>query len=124
MLYKIEKRNHGSPMKTKSYISAIALLALLVGCTTTIRPYTFEQVAVGMDKAQVEKLIGEPDRIEAKDGAEFLYYSYNEDYNPTGPDGGFQTQQAKRSMKTRNYVIKLVDGKVATAEEAASTSTL
>ncbi len=111
-------------MKTKSYISALALLALLVGCTTTIRPYTFEQVTVGMDKAQVEKLIGEPDRVESKDGAEFLYYSYHEDYDPTGLDGGIQAQQAKRSMKTHNYVIKLIDGKVETAEEVASSSTL
>lgn len=110
-------------MKTKSYISALALLALLVGCTTTIRPYTFEQVTVGMDKAQVEKLIGEPDRVESKDGAEFLYYSYHEDYDP-GSSGGIQAQQAKRSMKTNNYVIKLVDGKVETTEEMASSSTL
>ena len=110
-------------MKTKSYISAIALLALLVGCATTIRPFTFEQVAVGMDKDQVENLIGEPDRVESKDGAEFLYYSYYEDYDPE--DGrGIKTQRATRSMKTRNYVIKLVGGKVETAEEVASSSTL
>ena len=110
-------------MKTKSYISAIALLTLLVGCTTTIRPYTFEQVAVGMDKDQVENLIGEPDRTESKDGAEFLYYSYNEDYDPAS-GGGIQDQRAKRSMKTRNYVIKLVDGRVETTEEVATSSTL
>lgn len=111
-------------MKTVNYISFIALFTLLVGCATTIRPYTFEQVTEGMDQAQVENLIGKPDRVESKDGAEFLHYSYHEDYDPTGLNGGIQTQQAKRSMKTRNYVIKMVDGKVETAEEAASTSTL
>lgn len=110
-------------MKTINYISIIALLALLVGCATTIRPYTFEQVTVGMDKAQVAKLIGEPDRVESKAGEELLYYSYHEGYDP-GSNSGIQAQQAKRSMKTHNYVIRLVDGKVKTAEEVASTSTL
>ncbi len=110
-------------MKIINYISFIALFALLVGCATTIRPYTFEQVSEGMDQAQVENLIGKPDRVESKDGAEFLHYSYHEDYDP-GSNSGIQTQQAKRSMKTRNYVIKMVDGKVETAKEATSTSTL
>lgn len=110
-------------MKTMKHISFVALFALLVGCTTTLRPWKFSEVKVGMDSAQVVKIIGEPDRVESKDGAEFLYYSYHEDYDP-GSGERIQEQQAKRSMKTQNYVVKMVDGKVQSSKELPSTSTL
>ena len=109
-------------MKTTKYIS-LALIALLVGCATTFRPWEFAEVKEGMDRAQVVKIIGEPDRVESKDGAEILYYSYHEAYDPTSTDG-IQDSQVKRSMKTRNYEVKIVDGKVQTAEETAPSSTL
>ena len=110
-------------MKTIKYIS-LALIALLVGCATTFRPWEFAEVKEGMDRAQVVKIIGEPDRVESKDGAEILYYSYHEAYDPTSTDSGMRDSQVKRSMKTRNYVVTMVDGKVQTAEETAPTSTL
>lgn len=111
-------------MKTMKYIlSCGSLIALLLGCATTLKPWVFHEVKEGMDRAQVEKLIGEPDRVESKGEAEFLYYSYHEDYNPaTG--AGIQGHQAKRSMKTRNYVVKMVDGKVQSSKELPSSSTL
>ncbi|RLA58273.1 MAG: hypothetical protein DRQ89_15555 [Epsilonproteobacteria bacterium] len=110
-------------MKTIKSISFVVLLALLVGCATTFRPWEFTNVKEGMDRAQVVKIIGEPDRVESKDGAEFLYYSYHEAYDPTS-ENGLQASQVKRSMKTRNYIVKMVDGKVQTAEEAQPSSTL
>ena len=109
-------------MKTTKYI-ALSLIALLVGCATTFRPWEFSEVKEGMDRAQVVKIIGEPDRVESKDGSEILYYSYHEAYDPTS-DNGIQKSQVKRSMKTRNYVVKIVDGKVQTTEETAPSSTL
>jgi len=110
-------------MNPIKHISFVALFALLVGCTTTFRPWEFAEIKEGMDRAKVVKIIGEPDRAESKDGAEFLYYSYHEDYGPV-PGEGIQGQQAKRSMKTQNYVVKLVDGKVQSSEKLPSTSTL
>jgi len=109
-------------MKTTKYIS-LALIALLVGCATTFRPWEFSEVKEGMDRAQVVKIIGEPDRVESKAGSETLYYSYHEAYDPTSDDG-MRDSQVKRSMKTRNYEVKIVDGKVQTAKEVASSSTL
>lgn len=110
-------------MKTTKYISFVAGLVLLVGCATTFRPWGFSEVKEGMDRAQVVKIIGNPDRVESKDGAELLYYSYHPDYDPISGEA-IQAQQAKRSMKTQNYVVKMVDGKVQSAKELPSTSTL
>ena len=110
-------------MKTIKNISYVALFALLVGCATTFRPWEFSEVKEGMDRAQVVKIIGEPNRVESKDGAEFLYYSYHQDYDPISRES-IQVQQAKRSMKTQNYVVKMVDGKVQSSQELPSTSTL
>ena len=110
-------------MKTIKYISFVAVLVLLIGCATTFRPWEFSKITEGMDRVQVVKILGEPNRIESKDGAEFLYYSYHEDYDPVAGEG-FQEHQAKRSMTTQNYVLKMVDGKVQSSEELPSTSTL
>ena len=111
-------------MKTIKHISCVALLfALLFGCATTFRPWEFSKVEEGMDRAQVEKILGEPNRVESKDGAEFLYFSYNQDYDPISGEA-IQAKQAKRSMKTQNYVVKMVDGKVQSTKELPSTSTL
>ena len=110
-------------MKTVKHISYIALFALLVGCATTLKPWKFSEVKEGMDRAQVVEIIGEPDRVESKDGAELLYYSYNQDYDPISGEA-IQANQAKRSMKTQNYVVTMVDGKVQSAKELPSTSTL
>jgi len=110
-------------MKSIKNILLIALFALLAGCATTFRPWEFSEVKEGMNRAQVEKILGKPSRIESKDGVEFLYYSYHEDYNPASGQS-IQEQQAKRSMKTRNYVVKMVGDKVQTAEEVEPTSTL
>ena len=111
-------------MKTiKHIVSFVAVFALLAGCTTTFRPWEFSEVKEGMDRVQVAKLIGEPDRVESKDGAELLYYSYHRDYDPVSGEG-IQGHQARQSMKTRNYVVKMVDGKVQSSKELPPTSTL
>ncbi len=111
-------------MKSIKNISLfVALITLLLGCATTFRPWEFSEVKEGMDRAQVVKLFGEPDRVESKEGADFLYYSYHEDYAPASEEG-IQGHQARRSMKTQNYVVKLVDGKVQSTKELPPTKTL
>jgi len=102
-------------------------LVLLAGCATTFRPWKLSEVEEGMDRAHVVGILGEPDSAEMKDGAEFLYYSYREDYNPTssdginirsdGPDQKLRDQQVKNSLKEYHYSVKLVNGKVQNYKE-------
>jgi len=112
-----------NPIKSTVLIVSLVLLA---GCATTFRPWKLSEVEEGMDKAQVVGILGEPNSIETKNGAEFLYYSYREDYNPppsntdilsTGATSTLQKQQIKRSLQEYRYVVKLVDGKVQDYEE-------
>ncbi len=108
-------------MKIIKYISYVALFALLVGCATTFHPWKLSEVEEGMDRAQVVALLGEPEFVEKKDGAEFLHYAYTEDDNPTpekvyiqstDTTRTFREQQLKRSFKEYKYAVKMVDGRV------------
>jgi len=108
-------------MKTMKCITVGVALVLLVGCATTFRPWKLSEVEEGMDRAQVVGILGEPDSVEMKDGAEFLHYTYTEDYNPapanidiqaTDTTRALREQQFKRSLKEYKYAVKLVDGKV------------
>lgn len=102
-------------------------MALLVGCATTFRPWKLSEVDEGMTRAQVIGILGEPDSAKIKDEAEFLYYSYSEDYSPSpssgfsqsidSPDQKLRDQQAKASLKEYHYSVKLVDGKVQSYKE-------
>lgn len=109
-------------MKPMRHVALSVSFALLVGCTTTFRPWLLSEIEEGMDRSQVIQILGEPDDAETKDGAEFLHYSYSEDYNPPPADDSiytpdtinrkFNTQQVQRSFREYKYVVKLVDGKV------------
>ncbi len=113
-------------MKAIKCVVVVVALALLVGCATTFRPWKLSEVEEGMDRAQVVHILGEPDSVETKNGAEFLYYSYSEDYNPPLTDDSIQAydtnrhireQHIKQSLKKYRYVVKLVDGKVQSYKE-------
>lgn len=113
-------------MKLIKYSAFVVVLALLVGCATTFRPWRLSEIEEGMDRAQVVSILGEPDSIEMKEGAELLYYSYSENHNPAPADTDvrsydatreFREQQLKRSLKEYNYAVKLVDGKVQNYKE-------
>lgn len=110
-------------MKIMKQILYIALFSLLVGCATIFRPWKFSEVKAGMDRAQVGGIIGEPDYVESRNGAEFLYYSYSQDYDPFSGKAVWE-HSAKQSLEKRNYVVKLVGGKVQYAKELPPTSTL
>ena len=102
------------------------IVALLAGCSTTFRPWNLSEIKEGMDRAQVTEVLGEPDSIEMKNNAEFLYYSYREDNNVSPADSDFQAYDANRELrelqiqsrfKEYKYVVKMVDGKVQTYKE-------
>ena len=113
-------------MKTIKQVAGIVVLVFLAGCTTTFRPWKLSEIDEGMGRAQVIKILGDPNYTEMKDGTEFLYYSYSEDYNPAPANSDiraydatreFREQQFRRSLKEYNYAVKLVDGKVLNYKE-------
>ena len=80
-----------------------------------------------MDRAEVELLLGEPDYVFLKDGAEHLRYTYREDFSPSSMpadlaharpiDHQRQTMQIERSLNVIEYDVILVDGKVINYKE-------
>ena len=113
-------------MKTINYVSFIALLALLAGCATTFRPWKLSEVQEGMNKAQVVEILGEPDSVEMKDGAEYLYYSYRENSNLAPANSDFRAYDADRALRElqiqssfdeHKYTVKVVDGKMQSYKE-------
>jgi len=113
-------------MKTIKYISFISLLVLLAGCATTFRPWKLSEVQEGMNRAQVVELLGEPDSVEMKDGAEYLYYSYRENNNLAPANSDFRAYDADRALRELQiqssfneykYTVKMVDGKMQSYKE-------
>ena len=103
------------------HVALVLSLVLLTGCATTFRPWKLSEIGEGMTRAEVVRILGEPDFVEIKNGAEFLHYSYRENYSPSlssdprytyDADGRFQIQQMRRSLKEYKYAVKLVDGRV------------
>lgn len=108
------------------HIALVASLALLVGCATTFRPWLLSEIEEGMGRAQVIRILGEPDSAEMKNGAEVLHYSYREDFAPLLADDPthaykanrrFRKQHIQKSLKEYRYAVKLVDGKVQSYKE-------
>ena len=114
-------------MNTVRYVLALAAALILTGCATTFRPWNLSEVTEGMDRNEVEQLLGEPDYVFVKDGAEHLRYSYREDFSPTsmpidtahdrGVDRKRQNMRIERSLNVLEYDVILVDGKVINYKE-------
>lgn len=113
-------------LRDMKHIALIVALVLIAGCATTFRPWKLSEVEEGMTREQVVHILGEPDSVEAENGAEILHYSYREDYNPPLADDSLQArntsrrledQRIKRGFKEYRYAVKLVDGKVQHYEE-------
>jgi outer membrane protein assembly factor BamE (lipoprotein component of BamABCDE complex) len=113
-------------MKPLKCIVFVVTLVLLSGCTTTFRPWLLSDVQEGMDRAQVEAILGTPDSVTMQDGAEYLHYIYSEGYNPSlssssalayDANAEFQVREIKESFKEHRYAVKLVDGKVLSYKE-------
>ncbi len=112
-------------MKPRTYIAA-AVVLLLTGCMTTFRPWKLSEVKEGMNKGEIVALLGNPDSIEIKEGEESLYYSYRENYNSPlsgNPSDKYENSRAlqehdfRQSLKTYNYVVTLVGGRVTSYKE-------
>jgi len=113
-------------MKSIKHPALVAALALIAGCATTFRPWKLSEIEEGVDRAAVVRILGAPDSVETKNGAEFLYYSYSEDYDPPPAKDSihaydttrkFHNRQAKQSFRKYRYAVKLVDGKVQNYKE-------
>ena len=113
-------------MKAINYVSFIALLALLAGCATPFRPWKLSEVQEGMNRAQVVELLGEPDSVEMKDGAEYFYYSYRENNNLAPANSDVRADDADRALRELQiqssfneykYTVKMVDGKMQSYKE-------
>lgn len=108
-------------MKIMRYSTVAVAALLLAGCATTFRPWNLSQVQEGMPRDEVVRILGDPDSTEMKDGAEHLFYTYREDYNPIPTSSGMYDQDIDRAFRDINrenafkeyqYVVILVDGRV------------
>ena len=114
-------------MKTMRYFLALGAALILSGCATTFRPWSLSEVTEGMDRDQVIQLLGEPDYVFAKDGAEHMRYSYQEDFTPVSMPVDMandraieqqrQAMRIERSLNTVEYDVILVDDKVINYKE-------
>lgn len=109
------------------YFLALGAALILSGCATTFRPWSLSEVTEGMDRDQVVQLLGEPDYVFIKDGAEHMRYSYQEDFTPSSMpvdmanDGAInqkrQAMRIERSLNTVEYDVILIDDKVINYKE-------
>ena len=112
-------------MKAMNYVLSLFASLLIAGCSTPFRPWNLSEIEEGMSRDQVEQVLGQPDYIEVKDGAEYLHYTYQEDYNPSlspemiyeDNDRAFQELNTLRAFRKYEYVVILVDGRVINYKE-------
>jgi hypothetical protein len=114
-------------MKTMRYFLSLAVLLIFSGCATTFRPWNLSEVKEGMSRSEVEQVLGEPDYVFVKDGAEHLRYSYREDFTPSSMpvdtahdrtiDPKTQSMRIERSLTVLEYDVILVDGRVINYKE-------
>lgn len=110
---------------TIKLMSATAALLLLAGCATTFKPWLLSDIQPGMEKSQVVQILGEPDRVEMKDGAEYLYYTYREDLSSNSSSMMSESneaiearvQEVSRTLEDVIYEVMLVDGKLVNYKE-------
>lgn len=113
-------------MKTMRHFVVMAIVMALAGCATTFRPWNLSQIQEGMEREQVVQILGQPDSSEIEDGSELLRYTYQENYNPSSasvpfygdnPDLAFEDLENGRRFRQYEYVVILVNGKVAGYKE-------
>lgn len=117
-------------MKTMRYYLSLGAVLILAGCATTFRPWSLSEVTEGMDRSEVVQILGEPDYVFVKDGAEHLRYIYQENFMPSSMpadishnrafDEQMQIRQIERSMQILMYDVILVDGKVLNYKEVTN----
>ncbi len=111
-------------MKTIKAIAFGVAILLIAGCATTFKPWKLSDVQEGMERELVVKVLGNPDFTVDKDGAEYLYYTYQEEMTPVS-DVTLDTQEGierrveefDRTLKDYKYEVMIVDGKVVNYKE-------
>jgi outer membrane protein assembly factor BamE (lipoprotein component of BamABCDE complex) len=81
----------------RTLLAGLLVAALFGGCANS--PRVMNKLSVGMSKADVIDLLGDPESTAAADGVEYLNYTFEE-----SPDGIFAFP--------RPYFVRLVGGKV------------
>jgi len=112
-------------MKTmKSVLAAGVALLLLAGCATTFKPWKLSEIQEGMSRDQVVQILGNPDYTVNKNGAEYLYYSYQEELTPINEgslnnDAAIErrVEQITNTFKDYKYEVMVVEGKVVNYKE-------
>ncbi len=111
-------------MKTMRAIAFGVAVFLIAGCATTFKPWKLSEVQEGMEKEQVVKILGNPDFALDRDGAEYFYYTYQEEMSPVSDvslntDEGIErrVEEFNRTLKEYKYEVMLVDGKVVNYKE-------
>ena len=106
----------------KYHLPLFTLVAfLLAGCATTFHPLSLSKIHAGMSMAEVQAILGEPDRVTTDRGMEYLHYLYSEGYNPPlSPDRRMDFEalrqiredEFERSLKQYHYVVEIKNGRV------------
>ncbi|MDZ8118833.1 outer membrane protein assembly factor BamE domain-containing protein [Pontiella agarivorans] len=106
----------------KSILAAGAVV-LLAGCATSFKPWKLSDVREGMSRNEVVSVLGDPDSTEIRNGAEYLYYTYQEESRGSGwSDAMNETMERKAEELTRilsetRYEVVMVDGKLINYKE-------
>jgi outer membrane protein assembly factor BamE (lipoprotein component of BamABCDE complex) len=111
-------------MKTMRAIAFGVAVFLIAGCTTTFKPWKLSEIQEGMEKDQVVQILGNPDFSLNKDGAEYLYYTYQEELSPIS-DVSLESAQGierrveefNRTLNEYKYEVMIVDGRVVNYKE-------
>lgn len=98
-------------MKTQTVIIAIAVAVLLTGCASTEK--RINEISLGMNKAQVIRVLGQPKSTRASAGVEYLLYDLKESTNvgecvatAYGEIGDFDSTQDPEQTININKTIK------------------
>ncbi|MEE9369584.1 MAG: outer membrane protein assembly factor BamE [Pontiella sp.] len=113
-----------SIMKTMRAMAFGVAVFLIAGCATTFKPWKLSEIKEGMEKDQVHKILGAPDFVINKDGAEYLYYIYSEELSPVSSvsldsNEGIErrVEEFNRTLKEYKYEVMIVDNEVVNYKE-------
>ncbi|QBG48868.1 outer membrane protein assembly factor BamE [Verrucomicrobia bacterium S94] len=110
-------------MKTMRSVLVAGVVVLLAGCATSFKPWKLSDVREGMTREEVESVLGRPDAEESRNGAEYLYYTYEEEargaeiYDPVNQDMKRKAEVLTRILSESRYEVVLVDGKLINYKE-------
>jgi outer membrane protein assembly factor BamE (lipoprotein component of BamABCDE complex) len=84
--------------------TSMAIAAVLVSCATSVK--RLNKVQLGMSRAQVEEILGEPHRVEAEAREQRLYYWLSESRVTEAMFGGLMRGL---NLGKGKYLVTLVD---------------